>query len=440
MVQNSDLGHPGTSLLLNHDEIIASLKEQLHKDADAQMQSPKREFCKESARMANIEILSQNKAKEMTILQGQILETMIKDIQKNGGSNKKSYVAEHYGKDVAPGVASNYCLVVQMQSLNLANKKLGKQVSEELASIDEELNSHNILQIKTRNQDIDNELREGVADSLSLGVNFRNRDFMNKFADSPYMDNVAVNPHVERTGYADFRIHGQPCSYNCKLKDYNVSLSSYIDETGHVKKDKDGKPMLKDGDFAFVQTNHGNENSSGFHAIRLNVDEDGKVTYTAGNSERIKANLSYKFMNAPCAVFHTQDYIADCVREEYKDLNYEQSYVLTSNLYHDQVVSAYSATDNQELQSKQEPITTEKQVQEPITTERQEQEPIVAERQTIEDNPPAPSRELSAAEKVLALRQGRTISYAQQSQTPGKPTYQGFSLDQFHRLKDGRYA
>ncbi len=434
MVQNTEFDNPQT----NEEQLAQILRDKLHQawkeKMDVQIGASMDAWTLyeqqiEAARIANIEMLAQNKAVEITALQGKILEDMVSDISTKGNSTaKKEYVSKTYGKDVAPGVASNYCLVVQIESLNLANKELGKQVSNELAKLGEELNSDNILKIKTQSKRVDGELLPGVADTLSLGSNFRNRDFMNQYANSAYMDNVRVNPEVARTGYANFRTgNGQVCSHDCKLENNSVSLSSYVDNNGYVRKDENGNPRLKDGDFAFVQTNHGNENSSGFHAIRLNVDENGKVTYTAGNTERINEPLGAAFMTCPCAVFHTQDYITDCVKEEYNDLNYQQAHALASGLYPEQTTSVDYEAIKQECY--------DKRMQEMMQDNQQRKEEAVRSVQ---------QPQLTPQEKLRALQMGKTVAQASQATSNQNANQsdthrRGFNIANFSQIQS-RYV
>lgn len=385
----------------------------------------------EEAKHANLETLAVNQAKEVTSRQGQILNDIIADINEHGGNSvmRKAYACSTYGKDIAPGINSNHCLIVQMAALNKANTELGPKISEQLAVVDEKLQENNILQIKTRQnqRDVGAPLQAGVADTLGLGANFRINDFLNKFGNSEYMENVDVHDKAEQSGYADFKgSDGGIYSYQGKLENKNIKLSSYIDENGYVKKDENGNPLLKDGDFAFIQSSYGNENSSGFHAIRINVDENNHATFTAGNNERINATIGSYYLNASCAVFHTQDYVADCIREQYKDLNHTQIATLVQNQYPDQVVTV----DNQAIYEE----CYKARLQQHMEKNQERKQQAV---QT------ASSPQLSPAEKVRMLQMGKSVQEASKEQlASNNPTpvnnnqthRQGFNMAAYQRI------
>ncbi|MBQ8784785.1 MAG: hypothetical protein IJZ59_01930 [Alphaproteobacteria bacterium] len=73
-------------------------------------------------------------------------------------------------------------------------------------------------------------------------------------------------------------------------KSYNKISDCYDPITNKVKLNEDGTPKLKDGDLMlFVDK----DDRQAFHCVRINVDDNGKVSYTAGNGDAIKGNLRW---------------------------------------------------------------------------------------------------------------------------------------------------
>ena len=95
-----------------------------------------------------------------------------------------------------------------------------------------------------------------------------------------------------------------------------------IDENGQaiVKKDHDGNPLVKDGDMALLD-NDGNGKFG--HCVRLNVDKNGVLTYSAGNTDRDHAPIS-KLGNSQAAVIPVQDHAQELAKKNYQEMPREK--------------------------------------------------------------------------------------------------------------------
>ena len=87
-----------------------------------------------------------------------------------------------------------------------------------------------------------------------------------------------------------------------------------------VNMDEDGNPMIRDGDLAIVDE---------CHCIRLNVDENGVVTFSAGNNERIEAPARW-YDDSCCTLIHTEDYATSLMQQQYQEMTDEQLLALNN--------------------------------------------------------------------------------------------------------------
>ena len=87
-----------------------------------------------------------------------------------------------------------------------------------------------------------------------------------------------------------------------------------------VNKDKDGNPLVKDGDIALID--YGNKKTYG-HCVRLNVDANGILTYSAGNEDRDHAPIT-KLAKLQATVVSTYDYAHSLAKEKYQNLSREE--------------------------------------------------------------------------------------------------------------------
>ena len=248
---------------------------------------------------------------------------------------------------------------------------------------------------------------------------------MTQFGNTAYMDNVDVNNKAEKTGRAEYRDkNGNICAYSSKLKDPSINLGDYIDEKGYVRTDETGKPMLEDGAWAFVKLNDKAISASGYHVIRVNVEENGKVSYTAGNGDRIDQAILGNLKTKPCAVFHTQRYYEDRFKSKYNELEADAVNRMAAELYPDQAKKVdefnkiYIAKSS-EIDKSYNPHEISQ-----LSDEKVEK----AEEKSLEI-------QKSDAQKLMALRQGRSVSNASQTDSPIVP--RSFDAQTFRRLQEG---
>lgn len=277
-----------------------------------------------------IDKLSNKISSDFVKKQQQILEDAIYDIAQKPKEIRKFYTYQQYTNSISRGIPNaNYCLSVNMYAFEKADEELGRKIAEELKSISGEAyvneskaspsDSLNIFFNKPKSN------LDSVYDTLGTSYKFNCNTFINKFGNSPYMENGIVNAIASRNNQADV-----------KLKDSNipgvlaagcssdVKVSDFVEIDHQVRLNENGQPKLKDGDILLIQTRVGNENSTGFHAVRANVDENGKVTYSAGNNEAIRKELPNQWRNSPIVVFHTQDYVRDCTKEALREYDMPQ--------------------------------------------------------------------------------------------------------------------
>ncbi len=119
--------------------------------------------------------------------------------------------------------------------------------------------------------------------------------------------------------------------WTCKYADNFFNEAGFVDkfdennmpfeknEKGNwiVKKDKDGNPLIEDGDMGIV---------GGGHCVRLNVDKDGEISYSAGNAESI--NETKVGWMTSLSVIHTSDYAKKLLAKEYQFMNNEELFEL----------------------------------------------------------------------------------------------------------------
>lgn len=100
-----------------------------------------------------------------------------------------------------------------------------------------------------------------------------------------------------------------------------TSLYTTDDKGRHiVKNDSEGKPLVKDGDIALID--YGGKSQFG-HCVRLNVDENGVLTYSAGNEDRNHAPIS-KLAKLSATVVSVQDYATELAQKRYENMSHEE--------------------------------------------------------------------------------------------------------------------
>ncbi len=268
---------------------------------DGQQEDEPAEELSPEQRAELVERLSAAKTQEFIARQGEIVTESVRDVKQRfsqpaaNSIQRKKYACTRYGKDFGlSGMAANYCVAIQFDAMNKANAQIGQDLrsvlKKEMPETDELTNP---LFIKTKdNYNFGNPVCS--RDSVRYEETRSCPDTIRKYASGGFVDNAA-----------------------CKN---NITVSSYVNARGQVICDSQGNPKLKDGDLLFVKIGTANNTASGLHCIRANVSETGRVTYTAGNNERIGGGMSY-YLNKPVSVFHTSDYAKKCFAHHFKKLN-----------------------------------------------------------------------------------------------------------------------
>lgn len=253
--------------------------------------------------------LSEQKTKEFINRQEEIVSASVADVmskypksREKGNAalknKRKVYACTQYGKDFGlSGCAANYCVAIQFDAMNEANREIGRQLKQDLYGQLPETDSlvQNPLFLKDIN-------------------NFRNVQQPVCARDSTWIQETRTCPETIKKynsgGFVDNPSAGS-----------TLKVENLVSSNGQVLKDKNGEPKLKDGDLLFVRVGKADNTSSGLHCIRANVSEDGKVTYTAGNGDHVKENMYRDWHGKSVAVFHTSEYAEKCFKHQFECLN-----------------------------------------------------------------------------------------------------------------------
>lgn len=257
--------------------------------------------------------LSGAKTKEFIIRQEEIVTRSVEDVRRQAvskrlnSSQRKLYACNTYGKDFElAGTASNYCVAIQFDAMNKANREIG---SDLIAGLEKDM--------------------PGEAEELQNPLFLKTKDNLN-------VQNPVCTTDSARCSAARYcpetirKYNSSGCVENAGCKN-NITVSSYVDRNGMVKKDDNGQPKLKDGDLLFVRIGQAGNTASGLHCIRANVSETGQVTYTAGNNERVKGRMNY-YLDKPVTVFHTSDYANKCFTHHFEKLSDKELLQLQAQL------------------------------------------------------------------------------------------------------------
>lgn len=263
--------------------------------------------------------LSEVKTEEFITRQEEIVTASVEDVRSKYPRQKgvketserkkqrKKYACTRYGKDFGlAGGAFNYCVAIQFDAMNKANREIGDQLKNDLHGQLPETDSlvKNPLYLKDYN---DYKFTNPVCkrDTVRCEEARSCPMTLSKYNSGGFVDNPTAGA--------------------------SLKVSQLVDANGQVCKDENGAPKLKDGDLLFVRTGPAGNTSSGLHCIRANVSEDGKVTYTAGNGDHVKSNMR-DWSRYSVAVFHTSEYAEKCFEHQFERLNDKELLQLQSQL------------------------------------------------------------------------------------------------------------
>lgn len=106
-----------------------------------------------------------------------------------------------------------------------------------------------------------------------------------------------------------------------KQGQYHDKISDCFNEiTNKVKYNSDGTPKLKDGDLLLMVDPKDNQ---AYHCVRVNVDENGNVSYTAGNGEAVSGKLNW-CKNKACYVIPTSEVANQNAQQHYSRMSNEE--------------------------------------------------------------------------------------------------------------------
>lgn len=173
-------------------------------------------------RSALVERLSVAKTREFITRQGEIVTDSINDVRnqtlrrKLDSTGRKRYACNTYGKDFElAGTAGNYCVAIQFDAMNKANREIGRSL---MAGLEKDMPGEaegliNPLFLKTKdNLDVQNPVC--TTDSVRCGEARYCPETIRKYASAGCVENAA-----------------------CRN---DVTVSSFVDRNGMVKKDKNG--------------------------------------------------------------------------------------------------------------------------------------------------------------------------------------------------------
>lgn len=267
-------------------------------------------------RAAMVDRLSKAKTEEFTTRQGEIVTQSVRDVQrkyprnKSSDTERKRYACSTYGAEFGlKGLATNYCVAIQFDAMNKANKEIGEDLRQNLEQdVPESKVFANPLYLKTES-------------------NYRALNGQN-----PVCPRDSLRCEEARSCPSAIKKYGE----NGFMDTNGNKVSDYVRLNGQVALDKNGNPKLKDGDLLFIRTGVANNTASGWHCVRANVDKKGKATYTGGNGESVNNGLGW-CINKQVKVFHTSQYAEKCFKHQFEQLNDKELQQLDNQLREEQL-------------------------------------------------------------------------------------------------------
>lgn len=171
----------------------------------------------------------------------------------------------------------------------------------------------------------------------------------------------ACNEANERIGYKIMPDIGLSCD-NARNFFEQRNLGKYYSKISdcfninnkQVLLDSEGKPKLRDGDLMIVIYPDDND---AFHCLRINVDENNKASYTAGNGEATNGNLSYwAKKNYACYIIPTSQIVTNNAKQYYNSMNRDDLF----NIYSTKITHQDSTPNNENTEIAS--ITLQKQL------------------------------------------------------------------------------
>ncbi len=110
-------------------------------------------------------------------------------------------------------------------------------------------------------------------------------------------------------------------------KDTKIGDLFTLDGNGNavVNKGTDGKPLVKDGDIALLK-----QKGEVYHCVRLNIDENGVMTYSAGNEDRDHAPARF-IQNSEAVLISTSDYVHTLAERHYMNHDFSELMALADS-------------------------------------------------------------------------------------------------------------
>ena len=162
---------------------------------------------------------------------------------------------------------------------------------------------------------------------VSEGWNYRPDLLMAAFADTSYVSGAKINKSkliarrdgtiavddvidkkIKKAGVGIIQIN-EGCTIGNICKPENLVTDEKTGEKYYCCKRTDGtESYIKDGDILCLHVGSASNSASGYHTVMANIDKEGRITYTAGNSDRVGADLVKDFGSYPVAAFHTSEY------------------------------------------------------------------------------------------------------------------------------------
>ncbi len=143
------------------------------------------------------------------------------------------------------------------------------------------------------------------------------------------LQRYACNKANEKIGYSIMPDISMSCDNartffeQCGKGKYYSQISECFNlEDKQPKLDNNGNHMLRDGDLMLIIDPSDND---AFHCLLVNVDENNKATYTAGNGEAINGNLGYWAKEGyACYVIPTSQIVTDNAKNHYQSMSNEE--------------------------------------------------------------------------------------------------------------------
>ena len=220
----------------------------------------------------------------------------------------------------------NYCSLSAVSCVNGVDKRCGFDILN-TEPFDIKTKDNTVETVQPYLSGWENKHGNSTGESLS----HRPDSIQQAFASTPYVSGATIDETklFSRDGTLAIDKCGQNgCTQKTNVDTLTldgVSLKDVYEKGEKLTDEKTGKKYyaissgenqfyVKDGDIICIDTPRDATNTtSGFHTIMVNIEENGKMTFTAGNGDHVHDDITKlgNYYDRPVSVFHTSDFAYD---------------------------------------------------------------------------------------------------------------------------------